>query len=97
MLNEDRFDYSVIPKPTMDALERHINQGVPVGDFLTGVLTNDLAKAVSHADPYNQHALVQIVCWLHNHAPAACYGSEEKVKAWRELRRSGKKKEGFLV
>ena len=82
----DRFDYSVIPEQTMAALERYIEMKLRTGDFLHGVLTNDLSKAVSHADSENEKAVFQIVCWLHNEAPASCYGSKEKVEAWLSSR-----------
>lgn len=83
----DRFDYSVIPSYTMESLKKYIERGTPTGHFLLGVLTNDLSMAVSNADEINRHAIVQIVCWLHNEAPGSCYGSKEKVQAWVKEKR----------
>ncbi len=63
-------------------LYRYIEHGVPAGHFLTKVLQNDLRGAVWRADPDNRLLLWEFVCWLHNHAPRACWGSPERVDAW---------------
>lgn len=70
----------------------HIHQGIVgyivdrrgVGDFLTAVISNDLSKAVSHADSSNLRSLAAITAWFYNHAPSDSWGSFEKYRAWLE-------------
>jgi hypothetical protein len=52
------------------------------GSFITAVLTNDLRTAVEKADGQNIFLIPAMVMWLFNHAPAACWGSPEKVELW---------------
>lgn len=76
-------DYSRLPFYMQDGMRGHIEQRRPVGTFLTAVLSNDLYTAVRHADDSNRDLLRVYVDWLYNNAPPACYGSAEKVAAWR--------------
>jgi hypothetical protein len=55
------------------ALERYIDQGVPVGNFLQAVLENDLHEAVSRADDDNMANLPAFAAWLYNEAPAGSW------------------------
>ncbi len=71
-----------IPEHMHCAITDYIVDGIPPGDFLTAVLSNDLQEAVARADSENQAALVQWVCWLYNEAPSDCWGSLEKVADW---------------
>jgi hypothetical protein len=71
-----------IPEHMMRSLRRYIQQGAPVGDFLTAVLENDLGKACGHADSENLQNLPAFVAYLYNEAPSGCHGSPEKVRAW---------------
>lgn len=76
-----------VPDSTMAALTRYVEHGVPTGDFLHAVLTNNLFVAVGRVDGPNLHALHAIVAWVYNEAPGACHGSAEKVAAWIENHR----------
>lgn len=79
-------DYGLIERRHLEALLRYIGpRSLVPGDFLRCVLSNDLSGAVSRADLGSQQALVAIVTWLYNRAPEACWGSPEKVAAWRGL------------
>lgn len=69
---------------TVESLENYRDYGIPTGDFLSAVLTNDLLRAVHHGDYENLRDLVEIVRYLYNDFPADCWGSKEKVKAWIE-------------
>lgn len=69
---------------TKDGLDRFMNDGCPVGDFLTAVLSNDLKGAFMWGDYQNTEDLREIVGYVYNELPAACQGSREKMKAWIE-------------
>ena len=77
-----------IPAETHETLVRYIQHGVPTGHFLHAVLVNDLKEAVSRADSINLAALPLIVKWLYGRAPSKCWGTHEKVAAWRRAGRS---------
>jgi hypothetical protein len=76
------FDTYKLPTHTESSLESYILQGIPTGGFLQAVLSNNLREAVSRADDQNQRALVNIVKFLYNHAPSACWGSEGYYRDW---------------
>jgi len=63
---------------------RWIEEGGYLGDFLTHLLSNDLFLAFHHADVANTDAMKCWVEYLYNFTPGGCWGSPEKVKAWRE-------------
>jgi len=68
------------------SLVHYILDGHPMGHFLTNVVENNLRGAIYHADNVNALALSNVVSFLFNSAPADCWGSPEKVKAWIERR-----------
>lgn len=75
-----------IPHRFEEAIGDYIDKGVPVGGFLTAVLENNLKEAFGRADENSVLELPGIVSWLYNHAPAACWGSPERVDAWMRQR-----------
>ena len=75
--------YSAIPPRTLEAIDCYVSERVAVGDFLTAVLENNLSGAMNAADDENMAALEMIVRYCYNHIPAGCWGSPEKVAAWR--------------
>ena len=81
-----RFRQWTIPARMMQALTRYVDDHCPVGDFLTAVLRNDLREACGRADEENLANLPAFVAYLYNEAPAACWGSAEKVAAWLKQR-----------
>jgi len=74
--------YDMLPPHMQAGARLYVEQGVEQGDFLTAVLSNDLVKACSRADEINIHEITSWASWLYNEAPAACWGSIGKVKAW---------------
>ena len=64
------------------SLWRWIERGTTPGGFLTAVLCNDLTKAVDKADDRNVELIPSFVKLLYNHAPADCWGSEQKFYEW---------------
>jgi hypothetical protein len=65
------------PFDVMRSLELYRDRGVPVGDFLEAVLSNNLAQAFGHADEQNCEALGHIVAWVWNNLPTNIWGSRE--------------------
>lgn len=72
----------VIPARMLPGLRRWIEQGIVPGEFLQAVLRNDFRAACERADDKNARILPAYVIYLYNEAPAACWGSLEKVNAW---------------
>lgn len=78
----DYQEYSKVPQYTLDSIERYVVHGIPTGDFLFGVLSNDLRKTMWHGDDENLDALRHIFMYVYNRIPSDCWGSPEKVRAW---------------
>lgn len=88
MIERERADaerYKLTPS-NLEPLKIWIEYGHMPGDFLRAVLENDLSEACGRADLFNRRKLYEYVVWLYNEAPSKCWGSREKVKAWRGLR-----------
>lgn len=77
-----RFRNFAIPAHMLESLTRYIRHGLPVGDFLTAVLSNDLSEACGRADDNNLANLPAYAAYLYNEAPSPCHGSRAKVDAW---------------
>lgn len=75
-------DYDAIPPAVFAGLDRYTSRGVPTGDFLQAVISNDLKLAMRYADPWSMRALPAIVGWLYNEAPGNCWGSPKAYKEW---------------
>jgi len=80
-----RFEEFYIRENMMDSLQRYINEKVPVGDFLTAVLENNLSEACGRADDENLRNIPAYVAYLYNEAPSPCWGSPGKVKEWLSI------------
>jgi hypothetical protein len=76
-----------IPLPILEGLRHYAIHHVPVGDFLTAVLSNKLVESFGRADEHSTRAMWSIVNYCYNVLPSPCWGSPEKVKAWLECRR----------
>lgn len=81
-VNGRPIDYTGLPERLRAGMQMYIEQHCATGRFLWAVLANDLRGACERADAHNQPRLFEIVRWLHNNAPAACWGSPENVDAW---------------
>jgi len=86
----------VVPDETIETINNYIAHGVPTGDFMHAVLTNDLRQAASYADDGNARALCAIVAYLYNEAPSIAWGSAEKVNAWLKSKRVERDRERAL-
>ena len=72
-----------VPAHLRPGLEAHVRTGRPVGEFLTALLCNDLRDAVLRADEESLAALRGLLQFLSREMPGACWGSPERVTAWR--------------
>lgn len=72
----------LIPPHMWGAVQRYYLHGIPPGNFLTAVLSNDLMEAFGRADDENSDAMRQWVQFLYNYAPRGGHGSPENVRAW---------------
>jgi hypothetical protein len=70
---------------TWESLVNYIERGVPVGHFLTALLSNDLKLAFGYADETNSADMKAWVMVLVNLLPIGAQGSEENVRSWREM------------
>jgi hypothetical protein len=69
----------------LDSIERYVQTGCGVGNFLTAVIDNDLREAVSRADEDNLRSLHNIVKVLYNYCPRVCWGCSEVRRAWQRV------------
>lgn len=83
--------YERIPKHMMTSLNDYINEGKPVGGFLTCVLSNDLFGAVAEADHVNVQLIPLYVQYIHWEAPMNCHGSLEKMEKYYKEKETNKK------
>jgi hypothetical protein len=87
-------DYNVIPRRTLEKLEKWIAAGVQLDDddagnsFIMAILMNDLSAAIARADEGNLRALPQIMRWLETHAPPPAWGSPAALGSWPRLARA---------
>lgn len=75
-----------IPATTLADLDRYAVNHVPVGDFLTAVLSNDLYTACARADEGNLACLAAIAAYVEACLPIASRGSAEAVAEWTRCR-----------
>jgi len=77
----------VIPPYTLHDLFAYFEHGIPGGDFLMSVLTNNLFGAIGHGDVENVSRIAPICTFLHSYAPQMAFGDETKVREWLALHR----------
>ena len=61
---------------------RYLMRGIPGGDFMRLLFSNDFMGAVGRADSENQPAVLNWVRFLYNSAPVDSYGSPEQYRDW---------------
>ena len=71
-----------VPRSLVPGLVGYAVDRCPVGSFLTAVLENNLVEAVLRADNVNRLKLREIVGFISDELPSACWGSPTKVDAW---------------
>jgi len=84
-------DGVAIPEELGRQLDNYLQWGMPMGAFLTAVLSNQLlqtfAAADSLADPRYMAAIGAIFEFVTYQCPGACWTSEENVSNW--IKRGG--------
>lgn len=72
-----------IPSRFLEPLTGYVKfRQYPQSAFLLAVLENSLSTTVVRMDAEGFLALPQIIAWLLETVPTACWGSPEKVTAW---------------
>lgn len=66
----------------IEGIRQFADKGIPPGDFLWAVLSNDLKEAFGRADEGNIAAMFGIMSYCYNEIPSDCWGSIQKVNAW---------------
>ena len=79
-----RISYDMLPEHMREIARKYIEEGYPVGGFLTAVLRNSFTEAIGNADTINSHHFKEWAMWLHNEVPMEAWGSHEKVAEWLE-------------
>ena len=79
-----RFDkYGNVSEHLKSDLDRHVKSGGEVTGLTQALLENNLKESFARADDFNVQHMHEIVKYLYNEIPAACWGSPEKVEAWK--------------
>ncbi len=71
-----------VPAHLIPGLVRYIVYGIPTGDFLRAVLSNDLFGAMEKADEESAGGMKQICTFLYSYAPSECRDSDYSVTKW---------------
>lgn len=72
----------LVPDYMWGGISGYMLDGIPVGGFLTALLSNDLMGAFARADDYNTRAMLDWSAFLYNFAPSESHGSRAKHDAW---------------
>lgn len=67
---------------TRSQIDNYVTQGVPLGEFLFNVMSNNLIGALGSADDENKRTLWELHIYVYNYTPPFCWGSVGKVEAW---------------
>ena len=86
--------YDELPTEMLPAVYRYVVDGLPPGDFLEAVITNNLRHALVCADERNLKVLPVWVRFFYNCVPSGCYGDERDMRAWMGERRKNTNKNG---
>jgi hypothetical protein len=73
-----------IPDHCKEGLRGYIENGTPVGSFLSALLSNDLRGAFNKADATNAARIKNYLMFLYNEAPSECWGSPDKYAGWQQ-------------
>jgi len=75
------YEYEIRPE-MKEAIDQYAEQGVPMGDFLTALVANDLMSALGRADDGNRRDIFQLCMYVYNEIPSDSHGSYERVDEW---------------
>ena len=73
-----------IEEPTINGIRLYVMQGIPVGGFMYGCLSNDFLEAIGRADMNNLRHIQDIATLIYTYLPSDAHGSKEAVHKWVE-------------
>lgn len=76
--------YSAFPDTMIRGIVEWIAYGHPQGSFLMSLFENNLRGVFTSADHRNEPLVRHYVALMYNCAPAGCWGSIERTKAWMQ-------------
>jgi hypothetical protein len=71
-----------IPQRMHGGILRYVEHGILPGDFLRGIICNDLRKACDHGDDENLEILHVYNAFFYNRVPGTAYGSHKRMMEW---------------
>jgi hypothetical protein len=71
-----------IPEHTQRGIEDYLLRGYEPGSFITGLLANDMFRAIGSMDHINETQLKNITTWVLNVLPRESFGSYERIQDW---------------
>jgi hypothetical protein len=71
-----------IPQRMHGGILRYVEHGILPGDFLRGIICNDLRKACDHGDDENLEILHVYNAFFYNRVPGTAFGSKERMEDW---------------
>lgn len=80
----ERRAWEAVPEHLRGGLARYLDEHIRTGSFLEAVLSNDLRECFARGDIKSRAGLNDIVFYLVNHAPLACWGSPRHFERWIE-------------
>lgn len=83
-----QFRNDIIPERIKNMIDRYVDNGISGGGCLDAILSNNLREAFGRADEEARERMFDIVRYLYNNVPAACWGSPDLVANW--MRRGGR-------
>ena len=89
--NREEFEQTAIelgvPRHTAESLTRYVFDGVPPGQFLEAVLSNDLMESFARADDENTRNIRYLAAFIYNELPGNSHGTLERMVEWMKERR----------
>ncbi len=82
MPTKEDINYSILPLHMQEGMRLYLEKGIPTGDFLHHILSNNFVAAGYHADETNQKCLWNYCKFLYNEVPKEAWGKEETVWTW---------------
>jgi hypothetical protein len=78
----DRVNWQRVPVHMREGVALYVERGIPQGDFLSALISNDLKLCCAYADVTNRTAIWDIVSFFYAYAPAGCWGSKARMEEW---------------
>ncbi len=82
MPTKEDINYSILPLHMQEGMRLYLERGIPTGDFLHHILSNNFVAAGYQADDINQKCLWNYCRFLYNECHPLSWGKEETVWTW---------------